>query len=206
MCVVLPHILARGPLRAPVQPPAIGSFRALNPFRASKTYRRFITHKGAFGAPLHPIDQRAFHSPLDPSTTSWRRFQRDHIHGDQPSADWMPIRSFAPRYLRPNSRRLERRQHFVAEPRPRTVLGCANQKPLNTLRFSLFTCVSVGYTLSMKDSGLRIRIERELREKFIEVCRQQDRPAAQVIREFMRAYIAENETPETPEKKKRVSR
>ncbi len=59
MCVVLPHILARGPLRAPVQPPAIGSFRALNPSRASKTYRRFITHKGAFGAPLHPIRQRA---------------------------------------------------------------------------------------------------------------------------------------------------
>ncbi|GGY57420.1 hypothetical protein GCM10007148_28590 [Parvularcula lutaonensis] len=67
-------------------------------------------------------------------------------------------------------------------------------------------CVSIGYTLAMKDSGLRIRIERELREKFIEVCRQQDRPAAQVIREFMRAYIADNETPETPEKKKRVSR
>ena len=58
----------------------------------------------------------------------------------------------------------------------------------------------------MKDSGLRIRIERDLRERFLEICRQQDRPAAQVIREFIRAYIAENETPETPEKKKRVSR
>ena len=54
-------------------------------------------------------------------------------------------------------------------------------------------CVSIGYTLSMKDSGLRIRIERDLRERFLEICRQQDRPAAQVIREFMRSYIAENE-------------
>lgn len=58
----------------------------------------------------------------------------------------------------------------------------------------------------MKDSGLRIRIERDLRERFLEICRQQDRPAAQVIREFMRAYIAENEAPKMPEKKKRVSR
>jgi predicted DNA-binding protein len=45
----------------------------------------------------------------------------------------------------------------------------------------------------MKNSGLRIRIERELREQFLEVCREQDRPAAQVIREFMREYIASHE-------------
>jgi predicted DNA-binding protein len=51
----------------------------------------------------------------------------------------------------------------------------------------------------MKDSGLRIRIERELREKFIEVCRQQDRPAAQVIREFMRQYISDAEALEREE-------
>ena len=42
----------------------------------------------------------------------------------------------------------------------------------------------------MKDSGLRIRIERELREKFLETCRKEDRPAAQVLREFMRDYVA----------------
>jgi len=46
----------------------------------------------------------------------------------------------------------------------------------------------------MKDSGLRIRVEHDLREQFQEICRQQDRPAAQVIREFMRAYIAEHGT------------
>ena len=42
----------------------------------------------------------------------------------------------------------------------------------------------------MKDVGLRIRVQRGLREQFLEVCRAQDKPAAQVIREFMREYIA----------------
>lgn len=41
----------------------------------------------------------------------------------------------------------------------------------------------------MKDVGLRIRVQRELREKFLEVCKAQDKPAAQVIREFMREYV-----------------
>lgn len=52
----------------------------------------------------------------------------------------------------------------------------------------------------MKDSGLRIRIERELREKFLEVCRDQDRPAAQVIREFMRDYIVSQQNQEDTRK------
>jgi predicted DNA-binding protein len=43
--------------------------------------------------------------------------------------------------------------------------------------------------MAMKDAGLRIRIDRNLRERFLEVCRTQDKPAAQVIREFMREYI-----------------
>lgn len=51
-----------------------------------------------------------------------------------------------------------------------------------------------------KDSGLRIRVERELRDKFLALCREQDRPAAQVIREFMRRYIdtsaVANDTPQ----------
>lgn len=53
--------------------------------------------------------------------------------------------------------------------------------------------VSGGYTSPMKDSGLRIRIERELREKFLATCRQQDRPAAQALREFMREFVAANQ-------------
>ena len=45
----------------------------------------------------------------------------------------------------------------------------------------------------MKDAGLRIRVQRDLREKFLEICRAQDKPAAQVLREFMREYVTEHE-------------
>ena len=44
-----------------------------------------------------------------------------------------------------------------------------------------------------KDTGMRIRLERRLRDRFVEICRTQDRPAAQVLREFMREYVAEHE-------------
>lgn len=43
-----------------------------------------------------------------------------------------------------------------------------------------------------KDVGLRIRVERDLRDQFLETCRSQDKPAAQVLREFMRNYVANN--------------
>jgi hypothetical protein len=42
----------------------------------------------------------------------------------------------------------------------------------------------------MKDAGLRIRVQRELRDQFLGACRADDRPAAQVLREFMRDYVA----------------
>lgn len=45
----------------------------------------------------------------------------------------------------------------------------------------------------MKDAGLRIRVQRELRDQFLAACRAEDKPAAQVIREFMRAYVREKE-------------
>lgn len=43
----------------------------------------------------------------------------------------------------------------------------------------------------MKDVGLRIRIDRDLREQFLQACQAEDKPAAQVLREFMRAYVAD---------------
>lgn len=43
--------------------------------------------------------------------------------------------------------------------------------------------------MAMKNVGLRIRVERSLREGFIKACRAEDKSAAQVIREFMRGYI-----------------
>ena len=36
---------------------------------------------------------------------------------------------------------------------------------------------------------MRIRVERLLRDEFLDVCRAQDLPAAQVIRAFMREYV-----------------
>ena len=45
----------------------------------------------------------------------------------------------------------------------------------------------------MKDVGLRIRVQRDLREQFLRVCRAQDKPAAQVLREFMREYVTLHE-------------
>lgn len=45
----------------------------------------------------------------------------------------------------------------------------------------------------VKDVGLRIRIDKDLREQFLKVCRSQDKPAAQVIRDFMRAYVRDME-------------
>ena len=46
----------------------------------------------------------------------------------------------------------------------------------------------------MKDTGLRIRVQRDLRDCFVRVCQAQDKPAAQVLREFMRTYIDEHQT------------
>jgi hypothetical protein len=44
--------------------------------------------------------------------------------------------------------------------------------------------------MNKKDAGMRIRVDRELREQFLAVCQQEDRPAAQVLREFMRDYVS----------------
>jgi len=43
-----------------------------------------------------------------------------------------------------------------------------------------------------KDVGLRIRVQRELRDEFVELCRLHGRPASSVLREFMERYIAEH--------------
>lgn len=42
----------------------------------------------------------------------------------------------------------------------------------------------------MKDSGLRVRVEKELRKEFVGACRLQGKPATEVLRDFMRAYVA----------------
>jgi hypothetical protein len=40
-----------------------------------------------------------------------------------------------------------------------------------------------------KDVGMRIRLDRGLRDCFLAACQGQDKPAAQVMREFMRNYV-----------------
>ena len=44
-----------------------------------------------------------------------------------------------------------------------------------------------------KDSALRIRLDNDLHQQFLTVCRSLDKPAAQVIREFMRSYVEMNQ-------------
>ena len=60
----------------------------------------------------------------------------------------------------------------------------------------MYTRVSSGYTPFMpfqtKDAGLRLRVEREIRQEFVEACRAEGKTAAQVLREYMRDYIARN--------------
>lgn len=41
----------------------------------------------------------------------------------------------------------------------------------------------------MKESGLRIRVENDLREAFLTTCKDEDKTAAQVLRAFMRSYV-----------------
>ena len=43
--------------------------------------------------------------------------------------------------------------------------------------------------LKTKDAGLRLRVEKELRQEFVEACRAAGKPAAQVLREFMRDFV-----------------
>ena len=52
----------------------------------------------------------------------------------------------------------------------------------------------------MKDVGMRIRIEPELRDQFVSLCRNNDIPAAQVLRSFMREFVKSN-TLTSPQKK-----
>jgi len=40
-----------------------------------------------------------------------------------------------------------------------------------------------------KDAGLRIRVTKELREEFLLVCKNEDKFASDVIREFMESYV-----------------
>ena len=46
--------------------------------------------------------------------------------------------------------------------------------------------------MSTKDSGMRVRIERELREAFVNACQAQGLGASEVLRDFMRTFAAKH--------------
>jgi len=43
-----------------------------------------------------------------------------------------------------------------------------------------------------KETQLKIRIDEDLKKAFLGTCKQVDRNGSQVLREFMRAYVAKN--------------
>lgn len=57
-------------------------------------------------------------------------------------------------------------------------------------RYGYTPCIHVlpSAAMSTKDAGLRIRVEKELREAFVQACRAQDRAASDVLRDFMRTF------------------
>jgi len=48
--------------------------------------------------------------------------------------------------------------------------------------------------MTKKDVGMHIRLDRDLRDEFVAACQVHDRPAAQVLREFMREFVREIDT------------
>jgi len=46
--------------------------------------------------------------------------------------------------------------------------------------------------MTTKDSGMRIRIERELRDAFVKACQAQGLGASEVLRDFMRSFTAKH--------------
>ena len=43
-----------------------------------------------------------------------------------------------------------------------------------------------------KDVQFVFRVESPLRDKFVRMCKELDRPAGQVLREFMRGFVKDN--------------
>jgi len=43
-----------------------------------------------------------------------------------------------------------------------------------------------------KDVQFAFRVEATLRDQFVRTCKDMDRPAGQVLREFMREFVKEN--------------
>ncbi len=55
----------------------------------------------------------------------------------------------------------------------------------------------------MKDAGMRIRVEQELRDAFVAACQKLDVPAAQVLREHMKAVVSKVDNGLKPTQKRK---
>ncbi len=55
----------------------------------------------------------------------------------------------------------------------------------------------------MKDAGMRIRVEQELRDAFVAACQKMDVPAAQVLREHMKAIVSKVDQSSKPTQKRK---
>ena len=63
-----------------------------------------------------------------------------------------------------------------------------------TFRVIRVHTVAIIYTQgsNMSETGIRVRIDPELRDKFILACRNNDLTASQVIRSYIREYVKSN--------------
>ena len=59
--------------------------------------------------------------------------------------------------------------------------------------------------MSSKDVGLRIRVERELREAFQGACLAENRNASEVLREFMQAFADKHQGGLQPDMSRRLA-
>ncbi len=46
--------------------------------------------------------------------------------------------------------------------------------------------------MNTKDAGMRIRVERDLRDAFVQACQSQGLVAADVLRNYMRSFAAKH--------------
>lgn len=56
---------------------------------------------------------------------------------------------------------------------------------------------------AMKDAGMRIRVEQELRDAFVAACQKMDVPAAQVLRKHMKTVVEQARKAESKEQPKK---
>lgn len=54
-------------------------------------------------------------------------------------------------------------------------------------------CIHEPILRRVKDAGIRIRVERQLRAAFAAACQAENKQASDVLREFIQAYVARHQ-------------